>query len=499
MMQIPGREPNTPPHEVASRGSSGLSRRELFPLLAGGALAPIFPRVSFPFTGGDGGREYPAKLIEDPILREQLERFQDWKFGLFMHWGIYSVWGAVESWPMEGAEGYGRPSLPQWKECNGDLEEFRRRYRALKKEFNPQQFDVNPWVEAAKAAGMRYCIFTTKHHDGFCMFPTAHTDFRVGDSGCPFHDDPRSDVAGVIFSAFRKAGFATGAYFSKPDWNHRDFWDPELPAPNKYPNYDVAAHPKRWEKFKKFLHAQVEELMSQYHPDILWFDGSWVQAPKYDIDIDAVANAARGKNRRVIVVDRWVAGPHENYYTPEQKIPPAPLAHPWESCISMGDQWSFKPEERYKSVRQLVHLLVEVVAKGGNLLLNIGPGPDGRWDPIAHDRMEGIASWMSVNAEAIHGTRSFAPYRTDRVAFTQKGKTLYVIHLAQRSETGPPPEIIFPLRVAEGSKVTFLGAPRSSEPLVAMERDGSTRVQIPTSIRQAPPCADAWTLKIEGR
>ncbi len=469
-----------------------ISRRRALPLLAAGALAPWAPRLGASLLAFDD-REYPPKQIDDPVLRERLERFQEWKFGLFMHWGIYAEWGAVESWPMEGVEGYGRTSLPQWEECGHDLREFRRRYRALRGVFDPRDLDVAPWVEAARAAGMRYLMFTTKHHDGFCMFETRHTDFRVTHPSCPFHDDPRADVTGTIFSAFREAGFPVGAYYSKPDWNHPDFWDPSLPAPDKFPNYDVALHPERWARFVQFTHAQIDELMERYRPDILWFDGSWVQPPKYDIEIDAIARQARKRNRELIVVDRWVAGPHENYYTPEQKVPAAPLPHAWESCITMGDQWSFKPGDRYKSVRHLVQLLVEVVAKGGNLLLNIGPGPDGRWDPIAHERLGGVARWMAVNAEAIHGTRALPPYRKGNVALTQKGSERFAIHLAPEGEVAPPKEIVIPDRVAEGSAVELLGG--GGGPLVVRSRGAETIVEIPAAVRATPPCEHAWAVR----
>ncbi len=480
-----------------------LSRREALTLLAAGALAPLVPKFSAPLgattlgatTLGSDEREYPPKTIDDPILAQRLEDFQDWKFGLFQHWGIYSAWGAVESWPMEGAEGYGRFSLPEWEECGRDLREFRRRYRALNAEFDPRGYEVEAWVEAARAAGMQYSVFTTKHHDGFCMFDSGETDFRVTHPSCPFHDDPRADIAGTIFRSFREAGFPIGAYFSKPDWNHPDFWDRGRPTPDKFPNYDVAANPKRWRRFVDFTHRQIDELMTKYRPDILWFDGSWVQAPKYDVDIDAIAKSAREKNRELIVVDRWVAGPHENYYTPEQKVPPAPLAHAWESCITMGDQWSYKPGDRYKSVRRLVHLLVEVVAKGGNLLLNIGPGPDGRWDPIAHERMAGVARWMQVNAEAIHKTRALPPYRAGQVALTQKGGLTYAIYLAADGETAPPADIVVPLSVAEGARATFVGSAGGALPMEA--RGGKTIVKVPAAIRQSPPGEDAWVVRIE--
>ncbi len=431
--------------------------------------------------------------VIDWRLQQALTKFQDWRFGLFMHWGIYSVWGAVESWPIEPVEGYGRASLPQWRECGEDLPKFQRLYWDLNRQFNPKAFDPKPWVEAAKHAGMKYVIFTTKHHDGFSMFDTKQTDYRVTHPDCPFHDDPRADIAKVVFDAFREAGFGIGAYFSKPDWHHPDFWDPDRPIIDKHPNYDPQEEPETWRRFVRFTHAQVEELMTRYAPiDILWFDGAWVAPPKYDIDIDSIARMARSHNPDVIVVDRWVPGPHENYQTPEQKVPPEPLDEPWESCITMGDQWSWRPNENYKSVRRLVHMLVDVAAKGGNLLLNIGPDAQGRWDQAAYDRLSGVGDWMANNGEAIHGTRPVAPFAEASWRFTRKGQTVYAVHLAPDDETLPAAEnALTAFHPREGTAIRVLGydgavnwRPRS---------DGGGVIELPEAARRQLTGQPAWT------
>ena len=307
----------------------------------------------------------------DPLVLKKLQWFQDLKFGLFMHWGIYSQWGSIKSWPLVEVDRWARPDdLRAWTDRNKDFARFSRDYRALNRSFNPRHFDPQRWVEAAKYAGMRYVVFTTKHHDGFAMFDTRQSDFRVTAPACPFHASPRANVAREVFDAFRGAGFGIGAYYSKSDWTHPGYWVPEWPHPDRNVNYDIRKFPAKWAAFVSYTHAQVEELMSGYGPiDILWLDGGQVRPPQQDIDMPRLAAMARRHQPGLLVVDRTVGGRYENYRTPEQEVPPSPLPYAWESCLTMGDQWSFKPDDRYKSTRKLIHLLVGIVAKGGNFLL----------------------------------------------------------------------------------------------------------------------------------
>ena len=138
---------------------------------------------------------------------DKLDRFQDWKLGFMMHWGIYSQWGCIESWPLVEADKWARPDdLPPWTERGKDFGRFFRDYVALNKTFNPQKFDPTKWVAAAKDAGMKYVVFTTKHHDGFCLFDTKQTDYRTTDASCPFHTNPKADVVKEVFNTFRAEG-----------------------------------------------------------------------------------------------------------------------------------------------------------------------------------------------------------------------------------------------------------------------------------------------------
>ncbi|HOC89400.1 MAG TPA: alpha-L-fucosidase, partial [bacterium] len=336
------------------------------------ALLPLLLALSL------RGEELPA------AVRQTLEEWQERKFGLMMHWGPYSQWGVVESWSICSED------EPWCSRGGADYNDYVAAYEKLPTSFNPQRFRPEKWAAAAQAAGMRYVVFTTKHHDGFCMFDSPGTSYKITDPSCPFARDPRADVTRIIFETFRKADFMIGAYFSKPDWHSPDYWAPEWAASDRNVNYDPAKHPDRWQQFKKYTYAQIEALMSGYGPvDILWLDGGWVRPQNtitdevrswagmkpwdQDIDMPRIAAMARGHQPGILLVDRTVAGPFENYRTPEQQVPDQPLDYPWETCMTMGDQWSFKPDDRYKPARQLIHLLIEIVAKGGNFLLNIGP------------------------------------------------------------------------------------------------------------------------------
>ena len=283
----------------------------------------------------------------DPLVLQKIETFQDWKFGLMMHWGIYSQWGCMVSWPLVENTKWARPDdLPAWIERGKDMKRFAADYVKLNQTFNPRHFDPQPWADVAKEAGMKYVVFTTKHHDGFCMFDTRQTDYRTTADSCPFHTNVRADVIKVVFDAFRKEGFGIGAYYSKSDWHHPGYWDPDRPHPTRNPNFDTAKEPARWESFVKFTHNIIEEIVSRYGPiDILWLDGGQVKPPQQDINMPAIAAMARQHQPGLIIVDRTVGGRYENYRTPEQKVPPKAMPYVWETCMTMGDQWSYKPNE----------------------------------------------------------------------------------------------------------------------------------------------------------
>ena len=235
--------------------------------------------------------------------------------------------------------------------------------------------------------------------------------------------------------------------------------------------------------------------MTGYGPiDILWLDAGQVRAPQQDLQMDRLAAMVRQHQPRLIVVDRTVGGRYENYRTPEQEVPEQPLPYVWETCMTMGDQWSFKPGDNYKPTHKLILLLVDIVGKGGNFLLNVGPQPDGQLPAVAVQRMKEIGDWMRVNGEAIYGTRPIAPYKQGPVVFTRKGQTVYAIYLTAHEGEGLPERITFSmLKPVLGSKIQLLG---TRKPLQwGTDNDCRTTVTIPGPIAKAPPCQHAFTLK----
>ena len=440
----------------------------------------------------DHGESGEASVEASPQwLRDRLEWFQDLKFGLFLHWGPYCQWSCCESWPLVEEDTWARPdNLKEWVERGRDLERFRRDYRALNRTFNPVDFDPAIWAAAARQAGMKYLCLTSKHHDGFCMFDTRTTDYRVTHESCPFHADPRANILKHAFDAFREQGLAISCYFSKSDWNTPYYWRPETPARTRNPNYDTHTHPERWGKFVEFVHRQIEELATGYGPiDVLWLDGGQVQPPDQDIRMAELAAMARSRQPGLIIADRTVGGPYENILTPEQTVPDAPLGHPWESCVTMGRSWKYVECDEFKPTRALIHMLVDVVAKGGNLLLGVGPSPKGLLPAEALDRMRGIGDWMAVNAEAIHGTRAVAPYQEGTVRYTKKGRTVYAIVLAPEGRDDPPEKVVLTgLAPAPGSSVRLLGCDQALDWAVAR---GRVEVTMPV---HALPCEHAWVL-----
>jgi alpha-L-fucosidase len=417
----------------------------------------------------------------DTAIQHRLEEWKDLKFGLLMHWGAYSQWGIVESWSIcpedvGWATGARKPGVAD------NYNDYVKAYENLQTTFNPVKFNPEKWAAAAKEAGMKYMVFTTKHHDGFCMFDTKYTDYKITDKKTPFSSNPRSNVTKEIFNAFRNENFWIGAYFSKPDWHSDFYWWKKFPASDRNANYYIPKYPEQWKKFTDYTHNQINELVSNYGKvDILWPDGGWVRKTtdeevknylteiyegtrwarnpqNQDIDMPGLVKEVRQKQPKLIVVDRAVQGEQQNYLTPEQHIPETGLPYPWETCMTMGNSWSYVPDDVYKPANELIEKLVDIVSKGGNFLLNIGPGPDGELADTAYTRLKQIGDWMKVNSAAIYNTRMFTVFgEGDNIRFTQTkdGKTKYIFLFNYPSGK----TLITKMPFAKNTVVQMLGSP----------------------------------------
>lgn len=374
---------------------------------------------------------------KEKTVAQNLEHWRDQKFGIIIHWGLYAVPGIIESWSLCNEEWIERDS-------NSHYDDYKRWYWGLKNSFNPVKFNPDAWASAAKEAGMRYLVFTTKHHDGFSMFDTKFSDYKITDG--PFKGNPKADVVKHVFDAFRNQDFLIGAYYSKPDWHSQYFWWNKYATPNRNVNYDIRKFPWRWNKFVEFTHNQLNELTTNYGKiDILWLDGGWVRPrntvtqevlswgapiPDFDqeINMPTVAKMVRKNQEGILIVDRTVHGEFENYRTPEQAIPKEKSNDPWESCITLGNAWGYVPNDQFKSSEKIIHTLIEIVAKGGNLLLGVGPTAEGDFLPEQVSRLKEIGIWLNKFGEGIYNTRSMDNYKSGNVYFTKaKEKFAYAI------------------------------------------------------------------------
>lgn len=437
----------------------------------------------------------------EPEVRARLDKWQDQKFGMLIHWGLYAQAGIMESWTLCSEEWIDRDSTIAY-------EDYKKWYWGLMKDFNPVRFDPDQWAIAARGAGMRYMIFTTKHHDGFSMFDTKQTEFKI--SAGPFSHHPKANVARYVFDAFRKQGLMTGVYFSKPDWHSEDYWWPKYATADRNNNYDIRKYPWRWNRYKDFTFNQLKELMNDYGAmDILWLDGGWVRPketvndevrswgariPEWsqDIDMPRIAGMARKAQPGILIVDRTVHGPYENYQTPEQSIPKEQLPHPWESCLTLAGNWGYVPNDPCKSSARVIHSLIEVVAKGGSLLLGVGPKPDGTLTAESMERLQEIGAWLNKNGTAIYNTRITKHYHDGNTWFTQshKGDHLYALICLGKANEAVPEVVWHSNQPQKGSRIKLLS---TGETLTWTLDGDKVKVRLPASVLKEPAVALSFT------
>ncbi len=386
-------------------------RRRQFLQLA--VAASAFPRL-------------PAAALGSTFEDERTAWYRNAKFGMFIHWGPYSLASVEASWPIM------RPKP-------GGITEAE--YRALPQRFNPTKFDPQAFVDLARTAGQKYMVFTTKHHDGFCMFDSAYTDHKI--TNTPYG----KDIVGELAAAAKHSNMPLGFYYSPPDLYHPGFRDT-----SKCASVNWEGQPERpeWPLYLDYMQLQLTELLTRYGPDaLIWFDGLNNQK-KYDGQrfLDLIHRL----QPRTLVNDR--IGVPGDFQTPEQFIPSAiptrnvaitridsksekqrkPNAVPspeefqlWETCMTINDTWAYnKNDHNYKSSEFLIRSLVEVASRGGNFLLNVGPQPDGVIQPEFQQRLRAIGDWLAINGDSIYGTTYGPVQGMKSIRTTAKDSTIFV-------------------------------------------------------------------------
>lgn len=439
---------------------------------------------------------------KDSDVLENLKKWQGYKFGLLIHMGLYSELGSIESWGLCPEDWIGRPV--------DNYYDYAQDYRNTKTKFNPVNFDPQQWARMFAGSGAKYMIYSSKHHDGFCLFDTRYTDFKVTDPACPFSSNSKANVLKEVLDATRKEGMSVGVYFSKPDWTTPYFWWPYYPPKDRNPSYDITKHPERWKKFVEYTQNQINEVTTEYGKvDILWLDGCWVlpksaitehvaEFCKYphdmDINMKLIAEKARTVQPGMLVVDRWVQGEYENYLTPEQKIPEKALPVPWESCITMGGAWGWVKNDRYKTSKECVQLLVNIVGKGGNLLLGIGPDGKGEFEPELIKNLAQVGQWLEVNGEAIYETNPVEPFSEGKVAYTAKDDhSIYAIYMPEAGEKELPAHVMVRTSLPGKLEVTLLA---SKQNLSYQRFDNILMVSIPKKLRPSLAGEEAVVIKV---
>jgi len=448
--------------------------------LGAAILAASLPNSSLAdSTPRDFTKETPAQLAK------RMAWFNDARFGLFIHWGVYSV--PAGEW--QGKTNYGEWFMEETKMPVSQYEKFAQ-------QFDPVKFNAKEWVSIAKNAGMKYIVITSKHHDGFGMFRSDLTDWCI--KSTPFQRDPLTELS----AACRQAGLTFCTYHSIMDWHHPDWckrraWN------------DKATGEPNMDRYVQFMKGQLKEIISNYGPlGIMWFDGEWEEPWTHDRGVD-LYNYVRSLQRNIIVNNRVGKGRAGmdgmdkakgvgDYGTPEQEIPPTGFGPGvyWESCMTMNRHWGYnKCDQDWKSTEMLVRNLIDCASKGGNYLLNVGPTSEGLIPGPSVERLAAIGRWMKVNGQAIYGTKASPFTRTPWGRCTKKvtrnGATLY-LHVFNWPADG---QLVVPGLKNPVQKAWLLADPKKKS--LATTRAGNDIVaSVPTSAPDA--ISSTVVLKVKG-
>lgn len=398
---------------------------------------------------------------QTPSYEERMKWFHEARFGMFIHWGLYSLLGRGE-WAM-----YVERTPPE-------------EYAPLAKRFNPRRFDPDVWMSLAREAGMKYVVLTTRHHDGFCLF-----DSKVSSYTAPKTAAGRDLVAEYVAAA-RRAGMKIGFYYSWLDWRFAGY-------------HDYKAHPASVKAMVQQAHQQIRELMTGYGKiDLLWYDGHWVPGlPEAEVADFWGAREVNAEVRRlqphILINNR--CGLKEDLDTPEQHVTSSEPGRGWESCMTMGDScgWGYMARNpNFKTVPQLLQYLATAAAGEGNYLLNIGPKPDGtiRREEVA--RLKAMGAWMAKNSESIRGSQR-CPFNNGLLGVTTaNGNTAYqhVFHWPAQGE------ICIPGIRNRVKRATILSTGQEGRVVTA----GNNRTFIKDLPRTPPdPCNTVVKLELDGK
>jgi len=426
---------------------------------------------------------------------QRMEWWRDDRFGMFIHWGVYAVpAGIYNNKEVKGDNG-------EWIMNNAQIPV--KEYEKFAKQFDPVKFDANEWAKTMKDAGMKYVVITSKHHDGFGLWDSKVSDYDVVDFA-PYG----KDILKALSKACKEQGIKFGLYYSIIDWHH-----PEAQSINA-PNYndweDLKANPKFPSYLENYMKPQLKELIKNYDPEIIWFDGEWipdftheqglelyqyVRSLKPSIIINNRVDKGRSGMQGMNKGDKKYAG---DFGTPEQEILKTSSTLDWESCMTMNDTWGYKKNDHnWKSAQDLLHNLIDVTAKGGNYLLNVGPTAEGLIPAPSVERLNQIGQWLKINSKAIYGTEKLQNnYKQgDKIRFTkEKGSPIYFAIVMEK----PDRTIILKnLKPKKDSKITLLGYENPLE--WSFDKKEGLIIILPSKVLQTwSKDTYAWTFKITG-